>query len=282
MVAARTVIRLMSVFATFIAVVAGPAHAGKEDRALRLVDSAAGTLNYFASDNAFEAMWGLAADAKAIVVIPNNVRAGFIIAGSSGNAAMIAREEDGDWSEPVFMLISSGSIGFQIGGEASEIVLLVMTNRGKEQLLSTSAKLGADLTLAAGPVGAGGKAQTTDILAFSRSRGLYGGVSVEGAVLKIREKYNQAYYGRDVTPIDIIYRGIVANPASAKLQRAASRLADRQATRQVPVLAPAIQATPLGAAPDAGSSTDSGAASSNAGAPAYEDDEAWGAPIKQR
>ncbi|MEL7489784.1 MAG: lipid-binding SYLF domain-containing protein [Pseudomonadota bacterium] len=281
----KTITAIFALLLTALAMTA-PAHAGKREKAERLVTYAADTTAYFASDSAFEALWGLADDAKAMVIIPNSVRAGFIFGGSAGNALMVSRNDDGSWSQPVFMTVGSISFGFQAGGEASEIILLVMTNRGMEQLLSTSAKLGADLTLAAGPIGAGAKAQTTDIVAFSRSRGLYGGVSLEGAVLKIRHKWNDAYYGADVTPTDIIYKGKAYNPSSAAVQNAVFALANRDSVR--PVLAPleAVNGNEdeaLRRRYDEQSADPSalGSQSDPDEAGRYDDDEAWGAPVKR-
>ena len=211
----------------------------KGEKAERLVVKAAETVSYFSQDSAYEPMWDLAEDAKAMVVIPRSLRGGFIFGASGGNAVMIARNDEGGWSEPTFFTVGSISFGFQAGGEASEIILLVMTQRGVEQLLSTSVKLGGDLSLAAGPVGGGAKAQTVDVLAFSRSRGLYGGVSLEGAVLKTRHSWNRGYYNADVTPADIIYREKVAQPQSAVLQNAVWALANRDAPAPgAPALAP--------------------------------------------
>ena len=247
------------------ALFAAPAQAEtKREKAEELVAKAAETTTYFSKDTAFEPMWELAENAKAMVIIPRSLRGGFMLAGSGGNAVMIARKEDGSWSEPTFFTVGSISFGFQAGGEASEIILLVMTQRGMEHLLSTTVKLGGDVSLAAGPVGGGAKAQTTDILAFSRSRGLYGGVSLEGAIMKARHSWNEAYYGAQVTPADIIYRDKVSNPDSGRLQSAVWALANRDEPAN---LAPVQPVQPAGAA-----SKDK---------PVYEDDEAWGAPVKK-
>ena len=89
--------------------------------------------------------------------------------------------------------MGSGSIGFQIGAEGSEIALLIMTEKGRDAMLSTDVKLGGDVSVAAGPVGAGAKAATTDVLSFSRSKGIYGGVSLEGMVISPRGQLNHAY-----------------------------------------------------------------------------------------
>lgn len=270
-----------------------PAAADKREEAIDLVDDAAETLAYFSADSAFEPMWGLADQAKAIVIMPQSIRAGFIFGGSGGDAVMIARNKDGTWTQPTFYAIGSASFGFQAGAEFSEVVLLVMTQRGMEHLLSTSFKLGADASVAAGPIGAGAKAQTTDILAFSRSRGLYGGLSLEGAVIKTRKNFNKAYYGADVSTGEIVFRGDVYNPASASLQNAAWRLANRDTPATLAPVAPApltradqYAPQPLPPAvsyPQPTSAADPYASPSLPPAPTpnagYEDDAVWGAPI---
>lgn len=245
---------------------AAPAEAKtKREKAENLVARAAETTSYFTTDSAFEALWSTADNAKAMVIIPRQIRGGFMLGASGGNAVMLARNEDGSWSQPTFFTIGSLSFGFQAGGEASEIVLLVMTQRGMEHLLSTTVKLGGDVSLAAGPIGAGAKAQTTDVLAFARSRGLYGGVSLEGAILKSRNDWNRAYYNAEVSPADVIYRQRAYNPQSANLQNAVFALSRR--SQAAPALAP-VQ--PIGSAPPAAAGRE----------PAYEDDSVWGAPVK--
>lgn len=213
-----------------------PVQAGtKKQKAERLVRQAAESLRYFSEESGFTGLWDTADDAQAMVVIPDSYRGGFIFGGSGGNAVMIAKNSDGSWSGPTFMTIGSFSFGLQAGGEVSETVLLAMTNRGKERLLSSSVKLGGDISIAAGPVGVGAKAKTADILAFSRSRGLYGGLSLEGSVLKTRANWNRAYYDNEnVTPTDVVFRGVQDNPTSLVLREQAYILANRsQANRGV-------------------------------------------------
>ena len=232
----------LSAFIGAIIVALSPAHAKtKAEKAENLVRMSTDTVTYFTQDTAYDPLWKLADQAKAMVIIPRSFRGGFIFGASAGNAVMIARKENGTWSEPTFFTIGSVSFGFQAGGESSESVLLVMTNRGMEQMLSTNVKLGADLTLAAGPIGAGAKAQTADILAFSRSRGLYGGVSLEGAVLKARKNWTKAYYNADVTSADVIFRDRVSHPSSAGLQSAVWTLAHRDTPVNLAPLQPAAQ-----------------------------------------
>jgi lipid-binding SYLF domain-containing protein len=271
----ETMIRILAaaLFSALLVAATSAEAKTKREKAENLVARAAETTNYFTTDSAFEALWETADNAKAMVIIPRQIRGGFMLGASGGNAVMLARNEDGSWSQPTFFTIGSLSFGFQAGGEASEIVLLVMTQRGMEHLLSTTVKLGGDVSLAAGPIGAGAKAQTTDVLAFARSRGLYGGVSLEGAILKSRNDWNRAYYNAEVSPADIIYRQRAYNPQSANLQNAVYALSRRD--HAAPALAPALPAAPN---PNGGQG--GAAPAAEAGEPLYEDDAAWGAPVK--
>lgn len=197
-------------------------------KAEKLVADATETVRYFSQDSAYESLWKLAGRAKAVIIIPRSYRGGFMAGVSGGNAVMLVRNDDESWSQPSFLTLGSMSFGFQAGGEISRSILLVMTRRGVEQLISTSVKLGGDLSLSAGLIGGGAKVQTTDIIAFSRSQGLYGGISFEGAVLKTRHRLNREYYGSNVTPVDIIYRKNVSSPRSIALQNAVKMLVSRQ------------------------------------------------------
>jgi len=115
--------------------------------------------------------------------------------------------------------MGSVSFGLQVGGEASEIVLMIMTDKGMDSMLTTSFKLGADATVAAGPMGIGAKAATADILAFARSKGVFMGISIEGAIVKPRDKWNAAYYKQSVSPADIIIRKVTTNPQAEELRK---------------------------------------------------------------
>lgn len=263
------IIRLLNIIGALSAaalVALAPAAAKpKGEKAEELIVKAADTVSYFANDSAFEPLWNTADSAQAMVIIPRSIRGGFIVGASGGNAVMVARNQDGSWSEPTFFTIGSLSVGFQAGVEGSETILLIMTQRGMEHLLSSTVKLGADLTLAAGPIGAGAKAQTVDVLAFSRSRGLYGGISLEGALLKSRGSWNRDYYQANVTPADIIYREKVARPQSAVLQNAVWALAHRdQPAMMAPVRPTRIDPVTGEPIPDK---------------PQYEDDIIYGAPL---
>lgn len=158
-------------------------------------------------------------NAKGILIVPQMVRGGFIIGGSGGSGALIAQNfKTGVWSYPAFYTMGSVSFGLQIGGDVSEIILMIMTNKGINAMLSTEFKLGGDVALAAGPVGASAKAQTADILAYGRSKGAFVGISVEGAVVKPRYEFNNTFYGKDVMINDIIVNQTVTNPKADKLR----------------------------------------------------------------
>ena len=139
-------------------------------------------------------------------------------------------DKTGEWSDPAFYTMGAGSFGFQFGAQASEIVLLVMSQRGIESLLSNTFKLGADVSVAVGPVGAGIEGSSAmnlsaDMVSFARAKGLFGGISVEGAVIAIRDEWNRDYYGKEVRPTDILVKQAVTNPHSAGLKSALSRAA---------------------------------------------------------
>ena len=156
--------------------------------------------------------------ARAILIAPQIVKAGFILGGSGGRAVLVARDGRA-WIGPAFYDLGTASVGFQAGVEVSEAVMLVMTEKGLNSLLSTSFKLGGDASIAAGPVGAGARSTVTaDIIAFSRAKGVYGGVNFDGTVVYANVGWNDAYYGRsNVLPPDILIRKTASSPKSAAL-----------------------------------------------------------------
>lgn len=151
-------------------------------------------------------------NAKGILVVPSLVKAGFIFGGSGGHGVLLGRDEkSGKWSYPAFFTMGSATFGFAAGIEKSEVILMIMTNKGMDSMLSTSFKLGGDVSVAVGPVGAGAKAQTADVIAFSRAKGVYGGINLEGSVISTRDSLNSAYYGKPVRTVDIVVKHNVKN-----------------------------------------------------------------------
>lgn len=160
--------------------------------------------------------------ARCVIVLPSVIKAAFIFGGSYGRGAMTCRSGknfDGPWSPPAMMVLEGGSFGFQIGGQATDFVLLVMNNDGAHSLLSSKVKLGADLSAAAGPVGRNAAADTdaymrAEILTYSRARGVFAGVSLTGSSLRPDKEANAQLYGKTVSPKQII-QGNARMPSSA-------------------------------------------------------------------
>lgn len=160
-------------------------------------------------------------NAKGVFIVPQMLRGGFFIGGSGGSGALLARDrKTGKWSYPAFYTMGSVSFGMQIGADTSEIILMVMTDKGMEAMLSTEFKLGGDVSLAAGPVGASAKAQTADILAYGRSKGVFAGIAIDGAVIAPRYEWNNSYYGKEVLLTDILINQTVSNPQADNLRAA--------------------------------------------------------------
>lgn len=161
--------------------------------------------------------------ARCVVVIPSVLKAAFGVGGSYGRGAMVCRtghDFRGSWGSPSMMVLEGGSFGFQIGGQATDFVLLVMNDRGAHSLLHSKVKLGADATAAAGPVGRAAEADTdaymrAEILTYSRARGLFAGVSLEGATLHPDNEGNEALYGHGVTAEQIVFNGSTTTPEAA-------------------------------------------------------------------
>ncbi|AEH44970.1 hypothetical protein Thein_1099 [Thermodesulfatator indicus DSM 15286] len=188
-----------------------PVEAKKYSTPYELVDKASITFKNFMNDEQMSWLRTHLKEAKGIIIIPQMIKGAYFLGGSWGDGVLLARYPGKTWSYPAFYTIGSVSFGLQIGGEVSEVILLIMTQQGLDSFLATSVKLGADVSVAAGPVGKGAKAQLADVLAFARSKGAFIGVSLEGAVVKVRNSWNQEYYGRKLRPIDIIYGQKVKN-----------------------------------------------------------------------
>jgi lipid-binding SYLF domain-containing protein len=162
--------------------------------------------------------------ADCVVVFPSVLKAAFIVGGSYGRGAMSCRRgEDftGSWGAPTMMALEGGSFGFQIGGEATDFVLLVMNERGASGILTSKVKLGADMSVAAGPVGRTASAETdatlrADILSYSRARGAFAGVALEGSTIRPDKGANKQIYGKDIPAREIVLAGHSAIPLAAE------------------------------------------------------------------
>src|SRR5205823_356009 len=162
----------------------------------RLVSSARVTLINFLRDPDQTWIQQNLNRARGILIAPQIVRAGFIFGGSGGRAVLVARDGR-TWAGPAFYDLVTASVGFQAGVDVSEAVIVVMTEKGLNSLLSTSFKIGADASIALGPVGAGAQSTVTaDLIAFTRAKGLYGGVNLDGTVVNTNVAWNDSFYHR--------------------------------------------------------------------------------------
>ena len=163
--------------------------------------------------------------ATCVIVLPSVLKFAFVVGGNYGRGVMTCRSgEDfkGPWGAPSMMALEGGSIGFQLGGQATDFVLLVMNDRGANGILTGKVKLGADASAAAGPKGRDAAAATdvtmrAEILSYSRARGLFAGISLEGSTLRPDNSANEVLYGKEIPAKDIVLKKAVAPPPSAKL-----------------------------------------------------------------
>jgi lipid-binding SYLF domain-containing protein len=175
----------------------------------QLIDRSRITFQSMMSDNQYPGLVDLASRAKAILIVPNLIQAGFFFGGRGGNAVMLVRDETGKWSPPAFYTLGGLSFGLQFGGQASELVVAIMTERGLNAILDRQVTLGGNAGVAIGELGKGVDAATgigvkSDMYAFARSEGLFVGVSLDGSVIAPRHTWNQQLYGQGATPRSIL------------------------------------------------------------------------------
>lgn len=209
-----------------------PTMASDKDQAQLLVDRARITLSDFMSDPNYIWLHDNIKHAKGVLIFPQVLKGGFIWGGSGGTGVFLARDERSrNWSEPAFYTLGSVTFGLQIGGASSEVVMLAMTQKAIDSVFSSSFKLGGEASVALGPVGGGAKAQadllsvTADFLTFAKSKGLYAGLNLEGAVIAVRDSLNTTYCGRDVRPADIIVKNSCSNRGADQLREALRKAA---------------------------------------------------------
>ncbi len=172
--------------------------------------------------------------AKAVVICPNIFRAGFFFGGEGGGCVLAARTDNGDWSYPAFYSLGTGSFGLQIGVQTAEVMMIIMTDGGLNALLNSQFKIGADAGLSVATLGAGvngsmSTALNADIISFSKSQGLYGGVSLSGSVLSDNSGYEQTYYGTAQGARAIVVNGQGSNAGANPLRTMLGRYGQVQA-----------------------------------------------------
>ena len=183
-----------------------------------LVESARTTLSNFIRDPDQTWIQDNLNRSRGILIAPQLVRSGFIFGGSGGRGLLVARDGRA-WAGPAFYNLATVSVGFQAGLDVSEAIIVVMTDKGLNSLLASSFKMGGDASIAAGPVGASARSTVTaDLITFTRARGVYGGLNLDGTVVSTNVPWNDAFFGKsNVLPPDILIRRSVTSPKAQAL-----------------------------------------------------------------
>jgi len=216
---------LLAAGALASALIAEPALAGPDQQ--DVVDHARATIQAMRTDPSFGNAAQLLRRAKAVMIVPQLVKGGFFFGGEGGNGVLLARTKNG-WSYPAFYTLGGASFGLQIGVETAEVVFLVMSERALDHWMRDEFKLGAQAGLTVLVIGSNAEADATtaanvDVIAWARSKGAYAGITLEGSVIKARNSYTEAYYGRPLSPREIV-RGSGANAAADGLRRSLASL----------------------------------------------------------
>lgn len=205
-----------------IALAAAPVRAASEPE--ELVEKARLTAEKMLAHPDYPQLRSWMSRAKGVLIVPSLLKAGFFIGGEGGNGVLLSRDASGNWSYPAFYSIGTASLGVQIGFQDSEVMFVIMTERGLDAIISNQVKLGADASVAIGPKGAGVEGATTtalrsDVYSFSMNRGLFAGVSFEGSLIYKRDDWNQAYYGApQAGPRAIVMERRYTNPQAEPLR----------------------------------------------------------------
>lgn len=195
------------------------------DRAMQVLGAAQATVEKFktSKEKPMDEFRALLLRAQGVVVLPGLLKGGFIVAAEGGNGVLLAKDATGKWSQPAFYFMAAGSIGLQMGGQATDVVLLIFSQDAVKSIIEHQGKLGADLGLIIGTVGAGVEAATTtnvgaDIMAFSQGVGVFAGGSLEAAMMIKRNDLNEAFYGQALSPTDIVLNGQADHGATGRLR----------------------------------------------------------------
>jgi lipid-binding SYLF domain-containing protein len=205
--------------------------AADKAEAQSIIDKSKGTITDLINNEAFSWLHGYLKSARGVIIFPQVLKAGFFLGGSGGTGVLLVHDQTtGTWSEPAFYTVGSVTFGLQIGGEAAEVVMVAMNQKAIDSLLSSSVKLGGDSSIAVGPVGVGAKGSMTipevraDFVSFTRAKGLYAGLNLEGSVLAVRDGLNSAYYGKGTTPKDIIVSKKAVGSGANELRSALKKI----------------------------------------------------------
>ncbi len=200
----------------------------------QLVEKARLTLEKFVHSPSMTLFQGQLKRARGILIMPQVIKGAFWFGGAGGSGVLLLRnEETGAWSDPAFYRLGAGSFGLQIGGSATESIMLVMKTKGAESFYTTSFELAADGTMAFGPWGIGTKGATSlsmsmDMVAYAFAKGAFAGLSLDGAFVWPSNGSNEAYYGKGTRPTDILVTGTATNPEAEPLRLDLTRAAEKR------------------------------------------------------
>jgi lipid-binding SYLF domain-containing protein len=204
--------------------VPGAARADSEQQ--NLVDEARITLDHLRHDQEFGTAKDLLRHARAVLIVPNLVKAGFFLGGEGGDGVMLARSGHGTWTDPAFYTLASASFGFQIGIQAAEVIMIIESDRALKALEQDQFKFGAQAGIAVVTLGSSAQAASStaldsaDIIVWSSASGAYAGVTLEGSLVKPRDSYNESYYGRPIAVREILNMNEGRNPGANDLRAA--------------------------------------------------------------
>jgi len=209
--------------AAFMLAIAPAARAASDQQ--NLVEHAKVSVDDMRSDPSFGNSTDLLKRAKAVMIVPQLVKGGFFLGGEGGSGVLLAKSASGAWSYPAFYTVGAASFGLQIGVEEAQLVFFVMSDKALKAWMKNEVKLGAKAGLTVLVVGSNAEAAATtnarvDVIAWAKSKGAYAGITLEGSLIKPRESYNTAYYGKKVTAQEIVLKGTVANPGADALRSA--------------------------------------------------------------
>ncbi len=221
--------RLMAAVLMVLAVWGGPVRAQQVTDQTMMIGRAVTTVERLRSDPNFsQTMTDLLGRARAVLIVPDLVKAGFFFGAQYGTGVLLAKDKDGRWSGPAFYSVAAGSFGLQIGLQDAETVYVIMSDGGLSAVVDNKFKGGAEAGIAVATLGAGAEANTTtnmggDIYAFSKAAGLYGGAALDGAAILPRHSWNAAFYGGNPTPEDILFKRLNDTPQADRLRGILSR-----------------------------------------------------------
>lgn len=192
-----------------------------------MVERARVTALTLLTDPQYKDLKNLVGRARAVLILPNVIQAGFFVGGGGGTGVMVARGDDGAWSGPAFYTLAEASFGLQFGGQASEMMMVIMTQKGLDAVIDRKVKLGADANVAIGELGTGvgasyGVGLSADIYVYAKTSGLFGGMAVEGSVIAPRNEFNDKFYGQKTEPRAILVDRHFYRPEAQALATALS------------------------------------------------------------